>query len=609
MQRFISVRSWFRGAVHAMWIVCSLGPLASAAPAQPGDEAPWPAPVAGFVPPQAGEHPRLLFRKTDLLELRKRAQTPEGQAILKRLRVLLNGGDGQSMPTLFNASGKAYAGNKAGAADDADTKDAKNPSVKNPGKNEELPAGAYTIGHAAGFGLLYQLTGEKKYADLGRKCFEKAFEGVRDRDDRYSFRVPGGALRCGPSIGAYAIGFDLCCEGWDADFRRKVTEAFINYDEGPNMSLASCALGKRQNPGSNHWGAEIGGPATVLLAIRGEAGADDKKVDELLEGNAKCFIRLLTEGWGDRGFFAEGDGPGTISSDTSFIPALQAWRVAGGKDFITPRPNAQWMTLKWVMGTICDGAGDGKWSFPMRGTYGHNVYSRTGMSGSGTFAQGFGAISEESKPALLWLYNHAFSASDAKADSPFDTINLYPHRAVLSFINWPLAMREKNPSEILPRAVEDKKFGFYMFRNRWKDADDIVVTALLKGSKGNYSVPGGEIMVYGLGKKTTFPIKLAGNSTFFKATASGGVFATSAGSFGVDFSGASGAEALLVLSGPVQGAGRSKGDVQVVAAGKNNFTIMTLGKGPSPQAKADGERLVIGQQTISVEPQGIVFGK
>ena len=38
-------------------------------------------------------------------------------------------------------------------------------------------------------------TGEKKYADLGRECFEWAFRGLPNHDKRYSFMNPGGALR------------------------------------------------------------------------------------------------------------------------------------------------------------------------------------------------------------------------------------------------------------------------------------------------------------------------------------------------------------------------------------------------------------------------------
>ena len=596
-----------RPAVFIIGLISAAAAASAAAP--PADEnGPWPAPVKNFVAPAPGEHPRLLFRKADLPEIRRRAQTPEGQAIVKRLRVLLNGGDGESMPTVKNGSGKAYGGNAAAKDDAKDPKgggDEKEPA----GGKGELPVGAYTMSHAAGYGMLYQLTGDKKYADLGRQCFELAFGGVRDRDDRYSWKVPGGALRAGPSIGAYALGYDLCYDGWDPDFRRKVAEAFMAYDEGPNMSLESCALGKRQHPGSNHWGAEVGGPALVLLAIKGDPGADDKKVDALLDGSAKCMVRNLTEGFGDHGWFPEGDGPGAISSDTAFVPALQAWRVAGGRDFVTPRPNAPWMTLKWLMGTVPTPVAVGqKPPFPTRGGYPHNVWARQGMSGSGTFAQGFGAVADEHKPALLWLYNHTFKAGDEKAGAPFDLVSPYPHRAVLSLVNWPLGMEEKDPGAVMPRAVQDKKYAYYMFRNRWQDKNDVVVTMLLKTSKGNGSVPAGEVIVIGMGKQASFPVKVSGAPTSFEATATGGVVSTSAGSFGADFSGASGADALLVLAGPIKG--QAKGlNVQQVAAGKNTFVVMTLQKGEPPKATADGDNLVVGGQTVSYDGQKVTFAR
>ncbi|MDP7495855.1 MAG: hypothetical protein QGI77_05465, partial [Roseibacillus sp.] len=69
------------------------------------DERPWHVPVEGFVAPARGEHPRLLFRRGDLPALRAKAKTPEGQAILKRLRTLLDGAHGETMTTVFR-SGK-----------------------------------------------------------------------------------------------------------------------------------------------------------------------------------------------------------------------------------------------------------------------------------------------------------------------------------------------------------------------------------------------------------------------------------------------------------------------------------------------------------------------
>jgi hypothetical protein len=95
--------------------------------------------------------------------LRKKAQTPESKAILKRLGVLLDGKRGDTMTERFSSKDKTPDG-----------------------------PGVFSIGHAAGYGLLYQITGDKKYAQLGAQCFEKALAGAPDRDRRYGFRDPGG---------------------------------------------------------------------------------------------------------------------------------------------------------------------------------------------------------------------------------------------------------------------------------------------------------------------------------------------------------------------------------------------------------------------------------
>ena len=55
------------------------------------DGRPWWVQVKDFKALKGGEHPRLLFRRSDLAALRKKARAPEGKANLKRLRLLLDG--------------------------------------------------------------------------------------------------------------------------------------------------------------------------------------------------------------------------------------------------------------------------------------------------------------------------------------------------------------------------------------------------------------------------------------------------------------------------------------------------------------------------------------
>jgi hypothetical protein len=181
----------------AALILCGAAGLVAAGPAVA--QTPWPSKVVKFQEVAPGEHPRLLFRKSDLPALRAKAKTPEGEAIINRLRVQLDGAKGDSMPKL--PSGQPNTNENAKDGDDAN-----------------VTVGLYTLSHVAGYGLIYQLTGDKKYADLGRKCMELALKGQRDRDGRYSFRKPDGALRAGPSIGWYALGpaGPRLADGWPA---------------------------------------------------------------------------------------------------------------------------------------------------------------------------------------------------------------------------------------------------------------------------------------------------------------------------------------------------------------------------------------------------------
>jgi len=361
------------------------------------DLPPWPSPVPGHVPPKPGEHPRLLFRKSDLQELRLRASTENGQKIIARLKKLLGEGSGDLDL-------------------DLDDLDAEEDSAK---------AKPHTISHVAGYGFLHLITGKKEYAEKARQRMQDSMNGIPDDDKRYSWKAPNGALRAGPSLGWHAVGYDLAYEGWDPAFRKKVAQEIATYNRGPHCSIEELVAGKRHMPGSNHWGMQVGGGALAVLAIRGDPGVDNEKIEALIKISRKSMIRNLTEGFGDHGSFAEGDGTGVMSSHISFLPALQAWRVSAGLDFCSPRPNARWTCLKWVMLTIPKG---GRPDFPARGGY--------------------------------------------------------PHRCILALVNWPFGMKEQNPAKILPKLVVDKWSGRCMFRNRWKDQDDIIVDAQLKSTRG-----------------------------------------------------------------------------------------------------------------------------
>ena len=516
--------------------------LAATALAAEGAERPWPAKVAGFKPPDAGEHPRLLFRREQIASLRERAQTPTGKAILARLRVLLGGGE--QMPTSLNPHPTRNVGPKGMST---------------------LPVGAFTIAHGTGFRLGYVLQ-------------------------------------------SVALAYDFCHDAWDKDFRRRVVTEIQNQNTrslagngGAQMTLEFLAAGGKYPPGSNHYGAFVGGCGIAVLAIRGDDGADDKRLDKVLATAEKSLVTVLTKGFGDHGWFAEGTHPGRVSSNTGVVPFLQSLMVAAGRDYVTPRPNGQWLTLHWVMEIV---PARGKPNIPHRGDYGNDVlYARAPMiSHSGEFSQGLGAVPADLKPAVLWVYDRFVEPGEKKV---YDAI-MYPHQAVYAFVNWPVGVEVVNPARLMPKAVADEIHGYYMFRNRWQDASDILVTAYLgRGPRGYKRVGDTSVIVWGLGLRTQFG-RLSGKTTYFKAAPDGSaVLTTDNGhSLAVDFSGASGSPLLLVgLGSSFTGAKATS-----VKAGGDTFHVMTLQKGDPPQPIADGEKVRIGKQTVTCDGGRLVLG-
>ncbi len=547
---------------------------------------PWHVPVAGHVAVAPGEYPRLLFRRGDLPALRAKAETPEGRAILQRLRRLLDGADGTGMAPHFNPA-----------------TDARAPAAG------PLPAGTYTFGHAAGYGLLYQLTGDARYAALGRECFERALAGTRDRDSRYSFRQPGGALRAGPTLGWMAVGYDLCRDGWDAATRERFGRALLDYREHladtregkQTVDLGSLARGTMP-PYSNHFSMQVGGAALVLLALKGEPWADEARLAGLLAEVERGLVRNLSEGFGDGGFFAEGDGTGSMASQIVFLSALQAWRNVLGRDFIAgPRPNTRMLTLKWAYQTVFRDGRPEIW--PVRGGYAHNVWARSGQSGAGYFAFGFGAVRAEERAALRWIYERFLAAADAAAGTPGDTASDYPHVAVAAFVNWPAGLAPVEPATVLPHAYRDSVAGFHCWRNRWRDADDTVITVLTNETRGYMGAPAERTLsLNSRGRRLTWGTVTEGPPRHWSMSPQGETSALTLAdgtAFGVDFSGASGADTLLVTTG------RAEGEAVRVGGATLTFFFPTADR--PPRITVEGDAAVAGEQRVRFADGRIVF--
>ncbi len=140
-----------------------------------GTVRPYPPRPDGLAPAAPGEHPRLFFRKADLPALRERAATPEGRRILADLEAMLERAE---------VHGYGY----------------------------RYPQAEHSMGPvwACGWGLLYQLTGDRTYAEkAGRHFYGNMYN---------SYYYGGGWIHAYTLMGMGAA-YDLCAEAWAPDLR------------------------------------------------------------------------------------------------------------------------------------------------------------------------------------------------------------------------------------------------------------------------------------------------------------------------------------------------------------------------------------------------------
>ncbi len=285
------------------------------------DTRPWYVAVPGWEPLTPGEHPRLLFRKADIPGLRKKAETPEGKAILKRLGKLLDGKDGTGLPTHFNQT----------------------PS-HNHNMSPDHPVGTFTTWHGAGYGLLYVVTGEARYADLARQAVELAFDGKTDRDNRYAWVMPVTDMRAGALLAGVAYAYDFCYDAWPEAFRTRVAKELQNYEKptasgeakGDTVSIRELLGRTGYPPSSNHYVSMLGAGVAVL-AIQGDPGVDPDRVEDRLADLEACVARILFYGFGDHGWYSEGHHPSRVSSECGLLELLQCYRHAAGRDYVNGR--------------------------------------------------------------------------------------------------------------------------------------------------------------------------------------------------------------------------------------------------------------------------------
>lgn len=487
---------------------------------------PYPAVTpAEFVPVQAGEHPRLVFRKTEADRVRQRIQTEWGAAMVERLRERLTR---EIIYTGDYGSNAAY--------------------------------------FAAGNAFLHFLTGEPEALTAARTITEKVMQSPPSKGGhQYAFSHPLLGL---------ALAYDFCYDAWDAAFREQVAR----YLEATSaLVIAGRGKGFNHSPGSNWVARTRGGAGVALLAIRGDRGASEE-VERLYRVCERSAARFFVFGAGEHGFGGEGDGY-HVESMEMMLPLVHAARTVRGVDLTAGEIGqaAAWTLPLFALR-----------SFPQDGEPHLHRYGRHGEASrrtpSSLFCLGVSAVRTAHLPAIYDFIQRFWGMG---GDRTFGIES--PHHAAFVLPLYPETVTPEDYRAVLPRVLRDERKGFFVFRSGdfvttlyaktdpsygWNFPEagtfrihgletDWVVRAGVgpRESENITLVRAPEVSGGGLGRVLLFEAKPDGSGAVTMDLAEAhrqgkerkDVGIRSERAFSVDYSGVSGAPALFVLADRVRG--------------------------------------------------------
>jgi hypothetical protein len=394
----------------------------------------WTEPPAGtgFKKLEPNEHPRLIFRKSDLPAIKRRLETPEGKAIMARFM--------QQLP-------QQHASNS---------------------KNQPF--------FPAGYGLAYQLTGDKAYADKAKDILGDMLGLAGAQDIHY-----------GPIAQSMAVTLDFCYDAWDEKFRQTVMDNL--YKRMMDLETLTGMGGASLNPWHNHEAIRACGAGVAAICLLGEksgAGKGYQGLERIVHVNARSIRRFFqTYGNSNTGWGMEGAAYKRMTWNSGPGNMIHAYKVAFGGDMMTGVPG-QWCML-----------GEWMWQAPAENIapafdLGNHQYA-------GLWPMGMMTVPDSMKAGARWIYDRAFGLEGNK------TFGIHwAYHAGYVLMNYPFDVAPKPPAESLPWIAPDPDGGHWLFRKPWQGANDTLIVLNPHGDNpgGTHWIVGRswDMQVFALGK-------------------------------------------------------------------------------------------------------------
>lgn len=307
--------------------------------------------------------------------------------------------------------------------------------------------------HATMAAFLHQLTGEASYCAVAHA----ALRGVYDGANSETILPEQGYGLARATVGSgFAYAYDWCRQTW-------TTEESTWVEKKLRAGLDSWLSFRHANVEAAHKGSNWvsvcrGGELIELLALRLENQRPERFA--LLKRDLLQHMRNFD----DLGVSQEGIGY-TGYGGIFLLRALLALRSVGDADLEAEAAKHAWWKQAMYSGSFDDHGGG-------------RVWLMSGVSNAGIGDEGWASLLFAFTPRdhlahyKWWYERHLGRLSPGPPERRFDPRREGPVWAILCY---PADIQEQNPTGVLPPAVAGTG-GLVFFRNRWKDADDLLLS-------------------------------------------------------------------------------------------------------------------------------------
>ena len=306
--------------------------------------------------------------------------------------------------------------------------------------------------------MVYQLTGEKKYSELAYNVLKDIYEDPgSDPRQPHEPRLYGLAKA---RVGwGYGIAYHFCYDAWTKEQRDWVSSTINKcLDTWPKYGHTQLQVER----GSNWAGVCRGGELMlILLADQAEKRADRVKY---LVNQLKRHLQIV---YGPKGYSQEGIGY-TGYGSSFVLPACYALADHGDDTLVKQlAKHAFWHGLMFHETSRME-AGSKQRIHLMQGVGGWSIIDEGWTSAC------LNMVPKEDLPYYLWFYDRAMGLK--APGQPHEKYDNDRGGFLWALLYYPTGVTPRDPAlrKEETHSIGDKVCGVYLFRNRWKDEDDIL---------------------------------------------------------------------------------------------------------------------------------------